>query len=392
MKKIVYTIVFFSIFSFFISNGYSQEKVVEAKGTGVVRDDALHDALRNAVSQAVGVALSSQTEVENFMIIKDAISTNTTGYIQSYEVLNETKLQNGYELTVSATVSLSPLKADAQLLAKQIGGVRFLVMFDKRKVAPQDVGNFEYAVDKVNGYLSEKKYRYIEKSRFDRLQEEALGIMKSTDTSTMSFVQKLGMMSGAQFIILIDDIRKSEKSEMFETRKTTKVVVEARVYDNCTAEGLGTVMLESDWNSGAGDDASVIGSIDQAIGNGFQKVLATFNSYIGDWVNNGAPYELRFYQVGTFRDFRDLRNSIKEASDFGGQLQITSVNDYTRLNATFKDLPDDVAFEILDYADAIPSFKDKKLDVLLIYGRQISFAPHNVVIPDIESTKKLMDQ
>ncbi len=392
MKKIFITILFVLFFVWFVQPGYAQEKVVEAKGTGVVRDDALHDALRNAISQAVGVALSSQTEVENFMIIKDAISTNTTGYIQSYDILDETKLQSGYEITISAKVSLSPLKADAQLLAKQIGGVRFLVMFDKRKVSPDNIENFEYTVDKVNSYLSEKKYRYIEKSRFDRVQEEALQIMKETDTSTMSFVQKLGMMSGAQFIILIDDIHKSEKSEMFETRKSSKVIIEAKVYDNCTAEGLGTVMLESDWNNSSGDGASLIGSIDQAITNGFQKVTGTFNSYIGDWINNGTPYELRFYQVGTFRDFRDLRNHIKESPDFGGQIQITSVNNYTCLNATFKNLPDDIAFEILDYADVIPSFKEKKLDVLLIYGRQISFAPRDVVIPDIESTKQLMDQ
>jgi len=371
---------------------YAQEKKVEAKGIGITRDDALQDALRNAVGQAVGVTIASSTEVENFMIVKDAIASNTKGYISSYELASETKLQDGYELTVLANVSLSPLKADAALLAKQIGGVRFLVMYDKRKVNEDERDLFEYAVDRTNAFLSQRNYRYIEKSRFERLQEEAFKIMEDNDTSTMSFVQKLGFMSGAQFIILIDDIHVSERSEHFDTRTAAQAVVEAKVYDNCTAEGLGTVMLESDWNSASAGESATLAGIDQAIDNGFSEVMGTFNSYIGNWVNNGTPYELRFYQIGTFRDFRDLRNKIKEGSDYGGQFQITSVKDYTTVNATFTSLPDDVAFEILDYADAIPGFNEKELDVMMIYGRQISFAPRNVIIPEIEKAKEFMDQ
>jgi len=318
------------------------------------------------------------------MIIRDAISTNTRGYITGYEAISETKLQSGYEMVVSARVSLSPLKADAQLLSRQIGGVRFLVMYDKRIVSPEFVPDLDYAVNRINSFLSEKNYRYIERSRFERLQEEAFRIMQDTDTSTMSFVQKLGIMSGAQFIILIDNIHVNQRLEQFDTLTAAQVIIEAKVFDNCTAEGLGTVMLESGWKSSGSEASPTFSGIDEAIQNGFQKLMLTFNSYIGDWVNNGTPYELRFYQIGTFRDFRDLRNKIRESRDFGGQLEIASVSNYTRLNVTFRSLPDDVAFDIMDYADVIPAFKDKMLDVLMIYGRQISFAPRNTIIPEVE--------
>ncbi|HTF81824.1 MAG TPA: flagellar assembly protein T N-terminal domain-containing protein, partial [Cytophagales bacterium] len=83
---------------------------VEAKGLGVNRNDALQDALRNAVSQAVGVALSSQTSVENFMVISDAIATNTQGYIKSYSITSEKKNNENYEVNVKAEVTTTPLK------------------------------------------------------------------------------------------------------------------------------------------------------------------------------------------------------------------------------------------------------------------------------------------
>ena len=367
-----------------------QVKVVDSKGIGIAREDALQDALRNAVGQAAGVTVASQTVVENFLILKDAIATNSKGYITGYEITGETKTTDGYEVYVTASVSLEPLEADAGLLARQIGGLRFLVMFNKKKIGREMADEMEFAVNAINNYLASEHYRYIEKSRLDRLQEEAFLIMEDTDTSEMSFIQKLGIMSGAQFIILIDDIMAEEKSENFDTRKSTRVRVQVKAYDNCTAEGLGTAVLESDWVPGSTTDLSK--GISGAVENDIGDLMALFNSYIGSWINNGTPYELRFYQVGTFRDFRDLRNSIRESPDFGGQMEITSLNNYTKLNATFKSLPDDVAFDILDYADAIPGFADKTLDVLFIYGRQISFAPRDVVVPEIEKNIELIDE
>jgi len=64
-------------------------------------------------------------------------------------------------------------------------------------------------------------------------------------------------------------------------------------------------------------------------------------------------------------------------------LEILSFNNYTKLNLTFKDKPDELAYKVLDYADAIPEFKSKVLDVKLIYGRQINFAPQKVSVPEL---------
>ncbi|MBN1339562.1 MAG: hypothetical protein JXA03_09570 [Bacteroidales bacterium] len=387
MLKLVPLVLYLLVFS---SSSFAQVKVVDAKGLGINREDAIQDALRNAVGQAAGVSVASQTVVENFMVLKDAIATNSKGYVAEYDIVDETKITDGYEVTVRASVSLSPLEADAGLLARQIGGLRFLVMYDKRNSPGQKTEELDFAVDAVNNYLASKQYRYIEKSRFDRLREEAFLMMKETDTAEMTFVQKLGIMSGAQFIILIDKIQAEERSENFDTRKSSRVRMQIKAFDNCTAEGLGTAVLESEWVPGSASDLTT--GITRAVHKDIGKLMSLFNSYIGSWINNGTPYELRFYQVGTFRDFRDLRNSIKESPDFGGQIEITGLNNFTRLNATFRSVPDDVAFNILDYADAIPGFKEKTLDVLLIYGRQISFAPRNVVVPEIEENKKLIDK
>jgi len=61
-----------------------------------------------------------------------------------------------------------------------------------------------------------------------------------------------------------------------------------------------------------------------------------------------------------------------------------SLENFTKLNLTYKDRPDELAYKILDFADAIPEFKSKVLDVKLIYGRQINFAPQKVKVPELQ--------
>jgi hypothetical protein len=359
---------------------------VEAKGVGLKRDDALQDALRNAVGQAAGVAISSETSMENFVVLKDAVSAKTEGYVASYSVVKEVPFPDRYEMTIRAKVSLNPLKADMQLLAKAIGGVRFLVMYDARKVKPEDKAIYDFAVERINEYLAERKYRYIEKERSAALLKEAQGIFQS-EGNQESYVQHIGMKADAQFIILISNISTSSRSEAFDTRTAQKVIIEAKAYDNCTAEGLGTIALESDWKSGMDKQSVLYEGIREAVNKSITKLLYLFNSYIGGWVNNGTPFELRFYSIGTFRDFRTLRDKLLSDGRFGGNIEIVSFENYTKLNLTYKDRPDELAYKILDYADAIPEFKSKVLDVKLIYGRQINFAPQKVKVPELENLK-----
>lgn len=357
---------------------------VEVKGIGVNRSDALQDAMRNAVGEAIGVALVSETRVENFMVIQDAINTRSQGYIESYTVVRETPMRDNFEIVIRARVSLSPLKADIGLLAQSVGGIRFLVMYDDRHLSDEEKVLYEHAAERINEHLASRRYRYIDRRRFDQLKREALGIYQDSETNQETYVQRLGMMADAQFIIFINRINVQSRSEAFDTRTSSKVSVEVRAYDNCTAEGLGTIVLESDWKSAREAQATILTGIGEAISSDFDRLLGVFTGYIGDWINNGTPFELRFYSSGTFRDFRDLRRKIVNDPNFGGQIEVVAFNNYTKLNVTFRDRADDLAYRILDYADELPNFRDKLLDVKFIYGRQINFAPTHVEVPEMQ--------
>ncbi|MFA4910895.1 MAG: flagellar assembly protein T N-terminal domain-containing protein, partial [Desulfobacteria bacterium] len=90
-----------------------QLQVVKAEGMGAIvnndkaiaRDNAIEDALRKAVEQAVGTLVSSETMVENFQLLSDSIYTKTEGYIQKYKIISEAPAENIYKVNIEATVA-----------------------------------------------------------------------------------------------------------------------------------------------------------------------------------------------------------------------------------------------------------------------------------------------
>ncbi len=76
----------------------------------VARDKAIDNAQREAVEKAVGVMVSSFTEVENYQVKMDQILSESHGFINTYKVLDEKREGNQYRVTIEADVSVNRLK------------------------------------------------------------------------------------------------------------------------------------------------------------------------------------------------------------------------------------------------------------------------------------------
>ena len=293
------------LFTFISLLGLKAQNIVEAKGNGLTRQDALQDALRNAVSQAVGVSLKAETRVENFMIISDAIASNTTGYIKKYDIIKEIPIPNKFEIVVRAEVTTNSLEADFKLLSRSIGGVRFLVMVDPQVTDDVQKTNLQTVVESINQYLATKNYRYVDQNRIKTLQKESANLFQSLNNST-NYAQQLAVLSNAQFIILVNQFSTERVLGRFDIPEGHRVSFQARAFDNCTGEGLGNILISGQ------DKTSLNTAIQMAVQENFSQLIGIFTGYIGSWVNNGTPFEIRFYNSGTFRDLRTLRNKLKE--------------------------------------------------------------------------------
>ena len=98
---------------------------VVARGMGAIiandvakaEDDAIANALRNAVEQVIGTMVESEVLVRNYQTIEDKIYSYTKGFVERYDVLSRSQRgQTIYEVTIKAVVKKGNLKDNLQAL------------------------------------------------------------------------------------------------------------------------------------------------------------------------------------------------------------------------------------------------------------------------------------
>jgi hypothetical protein len=160
-----------------------QAQTITAEGVGAVfgndraiaRDQAIQDALRKAVEQAVGTLVSSETMVQNFQTLNDRIYTQTQGYIQNYRVLSETPGSNIHTVTIQATVAIGDLEKDLQALGfllGQVGKPRIMIL-----VAEQQIGRDSFNYWWGPGRGAQANLNVAENTIMDRFREKGFDIV-----------------------------------------------------------------------------------------------------------------------------------------------------------------------------------------------------------------------
>jgi len=155
---------------------------VQAVGVATVTDDAAQterdavlDAQRNAVEQAAGVLLQSETVVEQFELIRDSIRTKATGYLAKYEVLQRETVDGALRVTIRATVKLAPVASDLLEIedaATRMGRPRLLVLFDES--APGKAAASRPGAREAERLLLAKGFELLDAEQFVRLNAPEL--------------------------------------------------------------------------------------------------------------------------------------------------------------------------------------------------------------------------
>jgi len=118
MKLILKALLVVTVFIFSQQSIHAQEdKTVSltVSGTGKTIEEAKTNALRSAIEQAFGAYISSKTEILNDNLVKDEIVSVANGNIQKFEIVSQVEIpNNGYAMTLNATVSISKLTSFAQ--------------------------------------------------------------------------------------------------------------------------------------------------------------------------------------------------------------------------------------------------------------------------------------
>ena len=107
------------------SSDQPKTMIVEAKGSGNDRDEALKDAFREAVRKVVGAYVEQETVVKNDQVIKDQVLTYSGGCVKTHGILSEDSNGGIVQVTIWALVEqdkvVKRLKA-ASVSVKAVAG------------------------------------------------------------------------------------------------------------------------------------------------------------------------------------------------------------------------------------------------------------------------------
>ena len=107
MKKIILSLLL--VIPLFASA--ADEIILTASGSGSTEDVAVKDALRNAIEQAYGAFISSNTQILNNKLVKDEIVSLSQGVVKSYNIESSAFIKESktYFVTLKTVVSLNTM-------------------------------------------------------------------------------------------------------------------------------------------------------------------------------------------------------------------------------------------------------------------------------------------
>ncbi len=112
-----------------------EAKTVRVTAEGYDHDDALKQALRQALEQGAGVQLAGYSQVENFALARDTIYSRAAGIVSDYRILEEKEGAGGTVImTIEAVVRPSAVAeawGEVQNVLDQIGRPKIMVWIDE---------------------------------------------------------------------------------------------------------------------------------------------------------------------------------------------------------------------------------------------------------------------
>lgn len=303
---------------------YAQEgKTVVAEGVGAIdngdtakaRKDAIRDAQRAAVEQAVGVLVSSETFTQNFQVIKDKILTKAEGYVSKYDVIEEKQQGDLYRIKISATVKNAELKNDLDALFAAKHFPRVMVVIPETHIGakvPDPAGETE-----IIKKLLEKGFKVIDQNQIKVIRDsESVHAAVNGDNSAAIL---LGKKFGAEVIIIGEAFSESNPEGSMGGLKSCRARVEARAINVDTAE-----ILATDGKQAGGVDATDFAAGKTALKNaGAMLGDYLIDQILSRWtkdVTKGTAITIvvRIPGEGKYKKYKDFKGTLEKLAGFQG--------------------------------------------------------------------------
>lgn len=220
--------------------GKGQAKIFN-NNEGSARNQALRNALRDAVKQGVGVLLDSNTIVKNWTVIQDEVYSSARGFVKNYKVLKDKKIDDTWHIEIEAEVATGQIRdklGELRILHKKMGNKRLMIIYNpgSPEALPPDHSAVKSALTSIPSEFNQSGFRIFDQRSLgyvsDKISQTG-GIkaawMKIADEHQVDILAEFELLSG----------KKSPFSN--KTFSAAKVVLQMRAYSVSTGRLISNV-------------------------------------------------------------------------------------------------------------------------------------------------------
>jgi hypothetical protein len=302
-------------------------KEVTATGMGSItggdvahaKDDAVEDALRNAIEQTLGTMIQAETLAQNFTVVEDNIYSKTQGYIQKYDIVRQGKQDAMmYQVTVRALVKVSKLKDDLDAIStlmRRKKMPRLMVMIDEKNIGETATAahyleaDLNTAESELMNKFMEKGFRFVDAATVKQnLSREKEAAILEGDVRQAAAV---GRRSGAEVILVGKALAKATEVEAFGARiRSQQSTVTVRAIRTDTGDIIATGTEQgktSHIDDVTGGTIAIQKSCDALAEALMSKILDRWSTD----VNTGGTLTLRVNGVEDYGQLNQFKSSLK---------------------------------------------------------------------------------
>ncbi len=291
--------------------GAASEEVETVGESALSMADAIRQAQRAAVEEGVGVFIQSETEMENFILKKDKIFSRTEGYVTRFNILEQKRVGDLFQVRIRATVSLDKIKDDLiamKILLESMERPKLMVLVEEFH---GDLDNLDMgmAAAEISGLLIEKGFEVVDRSQLR--QASALSQARQALAGDVNAAKNLGLQFDSQYVVVGKAVvRDAGEAYAGSGFRSLHASLQLKVVQSQTGLILGSTV-----KNGVAAHVSVVAGASEALKKASRKVV---NEYLVDavthsfqsFLNNGVPLKLHITGVTSFREYKKVNTSV----------------------------------------------------------------------------------
>ena len=236
--KNLYKYLVFLISSFTILSAQIEHKTVEAMGSGTTLQNAINEALSEAIGRVNGKSIETKSQLKSVSITKEsndssssynsesmksAVKSATKGVVSSYDIVS--KSENGGIWSVVVSAKIAKLKKSAssnrrRLAVAPLRSAKRVFQIDGNKVASSQFVRM-LGQSLVSNLVQSRKFTILDREFMrETLGEKAKILLGNTPTEEMV---KLGQELSADYMLVgtVEDVNFSTTEKKMLTSNTT---------------------------------------------------------------------------------------------------------------------------------------------------------------------------